>query len=259
MAIQLLCNTHLHHHHYYHKMLTSFSSSSSSSSSASSSSSIPFSSSFNKIQRSRHAIFNYNNNFASGITLRRKRNYKSTIVIASSSSNTVSTQHWNSDWKPDKSASPSLSDILWPSAGGFVAMAVLGKMDQMLAYKGLSMTVAPLAAVCAVLFATPSSPGARKYNMFVSQICCAMIGVLALAFLGPGWLARSTGLAASIGFMIFTRSVHPPAAALPILFIDGAKFHHLNFWYALFPGAAGCILLCLIQQVVVYMKDNFKF
>ncbi|KAF5177252.1 Integral membrane hpp family protein [Thalictrum thalictroides] len=198
-----------------------------------------------------------------GITLRRRRNYKSTIVISSSSSSSINTasttQHWNSDWKPDKSVSPSLSDIFWPSAGGFVAMAVLGKMDEMLAHKGLSMTVAPLAAVCAVLFATPSSPGARKYNMFVSQICCAMIGVLALAFIGPGWLARSTGLGASIAFMILTKSVHPPAAALPILFIDGAKFHHLNFWYALFPGAAGCILLCLIQQVVVYMKDNFKF
>lgn len=45
--------------------------------------------------------------------------------------------------------------------GAFVAMAMLGKMDQILAPKGLSMTIAPLGAVCAVLFATPSSPAAR--------------------------------------------------------------------------------------------------
>lgn len=174
------------------------------------------------------------------------------------SSNLVSPL-WDS-WTPDKgSKSPPLSDIFWPSAGAFAAMALLGKMDQQLATKGVSMSVAPLGAVCAILFATPSSPAARKYNIFMAQIGCAAIGVLAFSIFGPGWLARSTGLAAAIAFMIYTRSLHPPAASLPLLFIDGAKFQHLNFWYSLFPGAAGCILLCLIQEVVCYLKDNFKF
>ncbi|KAL8225653.1 hypothetical protein R6Q57_018210 [Mikania cordata] len=169
--------------------------------------------------------------------------------------------NWDA-WKPDQgsnSKAPSLSDVIWPSAGAFAAMAVLGKMDQALAKKGVSMTIAPLGAVCAVLFATPSTPGARKYNMFMAQMGCAAIGVLAFTFLGPGWLARSTALSASLAFMIYFRAIHPPAASLPLLFIDGAKFHQLKFWYVLFPGAAGCILLCLIQEVVCYLKDNVKF
>ncbi|XP_023519271.1 uncharacterized protein LOC111782708 isoform X1 [Cucurbita pepo subsp. pepo] len=162
--------------------------------------------------------------------------------------------------KPDKGfVSPPLSDILWPSAGAFAAMAMLGKMDQILAPKGLSMTIAPLGAVCAILFAAPSSPAARKYNMFMAQIGCAAIGVLAFTLLGPGWLARSSALAASMAFMIYTGSTHPPAASLPLMFIDGAKMQHLNFWYALFPGAAGCVLLCFIQEIVVYLKEKFKF
>lgn len=184
---------------------------------------------------------------------RRRRDFG---IVASSN---VAAPFWDG-WKPEKSsAAPSLSDILWPSAGAFAAMAILGKMDQTLASKGISMTIAPLGAVCAVLFATPSSPAARKYNMFMAQIGCAAIGVLAFSLLGPGWLARSTALGASIAFMIYTRSTHPPAASLPLLFIDGAKFHHLNFWYALFPGATACILLCLIQEIVCYLKQNFKF
>ncbi|KAL2935840.1 hypothetical protein RDABS01_018958 [Bienertia sinuspersici] len=125
-------------------------------------------------------------------------------------------------------------------------MAMLGKVDQMLAPKGMSMTIAPLGAVCAVLFITPNAPAARKYNMFMAQIGCAAIGVLAFTLLGPGWLARSAALAASLAFMIYTKSTHPPAASLPLLFIDGAKFHSLNYWYAFFPGAAGCILLSLV-------------
>ncbi|CAI9757511.1 unnamed protein product [Fraxinus pennsylvanica] len=157
------------------------------------------------------------------------------------------------------SSTPSLSDIFWPSAGAFVAMAILGKIDQILVPKGISMTIAPLGAVCAVLYATPSSPGARKYNMFVAQIGCAAIGVLAFSVFGPGWLARSAALSAALAFMIFTRAVHPPAASLPLLFIDGVKLHHLNFWYSLFPGAAGCVILCLIQEIVCYLKENFKF
>lgn len=182
---------------------------------------------------------------------------RNNFYIASSSN--VSAPLWQ-NWVPDKSSkAPSLSDILWPSAGAFAAMALLGKVDQILAPKGISMTIAPLGAVCAVLFATPATPGARKYNMFVAQMGCAAIGVLAFSIFGPGWLARSTALAAAIAFMIFTRSVHPPAASLPLLFIDGIKLHNLKFWYVLFPGAAGCILLCLIQEMVCYLKDNLKF
>lgn len=40
-------------------------------------------------------------------------------------------------------------------------MAILGKMDQMISSKGISMSVAPLGAVSAILFTTPSAPAAR--------------------------------------------------------------------------------------------------
>jgi CBS-domain-containing membrane protein len=138
-------------------------------------------------------------------------------------------------------------------------MAALGKLDQVVAYKGVSLTIAPLGAVCCVLFSAPDSPAAKKYNMFVAQIGCAALGVLALSLFGPGWLARGAALSACIAFMTITGATHPPAASLPLLFIDGPKFHNLQFWYALFPGAAGCVVLCLIQEVVVYLKKNFKF
>ncbi|KAB1217413.1 hypothetical protein CJ030_MR4G020908 [Morella rubra] len=182
-----------------------------------------------------------------GVCLVRRRRREYGIVA----SGNVAATFWDG-WKPEnRPVAPSLSDIAWPSAGAFAAMAILGKMDQVLAPRGISMTIAPLGAVCAVLFATPSSPAARKYNMFVAQIGCAAIGVLALSTFGPGWLARSIALAASIAFMSYSGAFHPPAASLPIMFIDGAKFHPLNFWYALFPGAAACILLCFI---IAYCK-----
>ncbi|KAH0468811.1 hypothetical protein IEQ34_002043 [Dendrobium chrysotoxum] len=180
-------------------------------------------------------------------------------LVRSSTDSSSSSGRWEEFLKQLPTAIPCLSDVLWPSAGAFVAMAILGRLDQLWAHRGLSFTIAPIGAVCAVLFAAPKSPAAQKYNMFVAQIGCAAIGVLALSIFGPGWLARATALAASIAFMTVTGSIHPPAASLPILFIDGAKFHHLNLWYALFPGATGCLLICLIQEVVTFLKSNYRF
>ncbi|KAL1203913.1 hypothetical protein V5N11_011758 [Cardamine amara subsp. amara] len=180
-------------------------------------------------------------------------------VVASAGNLTAPS--WDS-WKPDKTAAATalmLSDIIWPAAGAFAAMAILGRMDQLLSPKGISMSVAPLGAVSAILFITPSAPAARKYNMFLAQIGCAAIGVAAFSVFGPGWLARSVALAASVAFMVIARANHPPAASLPLMFIDGAKLHHLNLWYALFPGAAACVILCLLQSIVCYLKENMKF
>ncbi|KAL6637120.1 hypothetical protein ACP70R_024692 [Stipagrostis hirtigluma subsp. patula] len=171
---------------------------------------------------------------------RRRRDHLCVVAKASAAANVT---------PASSPRSVSVSDVLWPSAGAFLAMAVLGKMDQVVAFKGVSMTIAPLGAVCCVLFCAPDSPAAKKYNMFVAQIGCAAFGVLALSLFGPGWLARGAALSACIAFMTITGASHPPAASLPLLFIDGPKFHHLQLWYALFPG----------QEIVVYLKKNFKF
>ncbi|AED97647.1 Integral membrane HPP family protein [Arabidopsis thaliana] len=188
-------------------------------------------------------------------------NHRRRVSTVVASAGNLTAPSWDS-WKPDKTAAATallLSDVIWPAAGAFAAMALLGRMDQMLSPKGISMSVAPLGAVSAILFITPSAPAARKYNIFLAQIGCAAIGVVAFSVFGPGWLARSVALAASIAFMVITRANHPPAASLPLMFIDGAKFHHLNFWYALFPGAAACVILCLLQSIVCYLKENMKF
>lgn len=40
-------------------------------------------------------------------------------------------------------------------------MAILGRIDHILNPKGISISVAPLGAVSAILFTTPSAPAAR--------------------------------------------------------------------------------------------------
>lgn len=152
-----------------------------------------------------------------------------------------------------------LSDIVWPSSGAFVAMAIMSALDKLIEPMGLTFTIAPFGAVCAVLFAAPNTPAARKYNMFLAHIGCATMGVASLALFGPGWIARSVALAASIAFMQYTGSLHPPAAGLPLLFIDVPKFQQLQWWYIVFPSAVGCVLLCFLQEVVLFLRRSCTF
>lgn len=157
------------------------------------------------------------------------------------------------------SAAPPLSDIVWSAFGAFAAMASFAFFDHLLAARGLTSFMASFGAVSVLLFAAPHSPVSQKWNVFMGHIGCAFIGVLTLAALGPGWVARAVALAAAVAYMQFTNSIHPPAAGLPLLFIDAPKFQHLRWWYVLFPGVFGCAYLFLLAQIVQLLKENVKF
>ncbi|GJM96218.1 hypothetical protein PR202_ga13034 [Eleusine coracana subsp. coracana] len=66
---------------------------------------------------------------------------------------------------PAKPRSVSISDVLWPSAGKRIpGNGSTRKLDQMLAFKGVTLTIAPLGAVCCVLFSAPDSPAAKVHS-----------------------------------------------------------------------------------------------
>jgi CBS-domain-containing membrane protein len=47
------------------------------------------------------------------------------------------------------------------SSGAFVAMAAMSYLDKLIEPMGLTFTIAPFGAVCAVLFAAPNTPAAK--------------------------------------------------------------------------------------------------
>lgn len=50
----------------------------------------------------------------------------------------------------------------------------------------------------------------QRWNVVVAHMGCALIGVLALLAFGPGWVARGAAVGASVVYMQFTGSLHPP-------------------------------------------------
>ncbi|RWW30520.1 hypothetical protein GW17_00004897, partial [Ensete ventricosum] len=65
-------------------------------------------------------------------------------------------------------------------------MALLGRLDQVVASRGLSFTIAPLGAVCAVLFTNPNAPAAQvrtpfalAHSLIVIHLTCSVASVAA--------------------------------------------------------------------------------
>lgn len=84
--------------------------------------------------------------------------------------------------------------------------------------------------------------------MFMAQIGCAAIGVIAFTLLGPGWLSRGASLAASIAFMIYTKSTHPP----------GNLYFYICFVSLIFARQNSCKRWSDIFQVVELIKCNLN-
>ncbi|GAQ81777.1 hypothetical protein KFL_000900330 [Klebsormidium nitens] len=155
--------------------------------------------------------------------------------------------------------SPPASDIFWAALGAFAGMASLSYLDQHLVRRGLTrLTIGPTAAIAVILTASPKAPVAAKWNIFVAHMGAAIASIAALALFGPGWLARAVGVAASVAFMQFTGSLHPPAAGLALLFVDSATHQSLGWRYVVFPGLAAALVLVLVTEAVSLLRRSFS-
>lgn len=103
-------------------------------------------------------------------TFLRLRRWRA-LILASSATSAVPSPSSDSPASP----SPPISDIVWPASGAFVAMLAMSYLDKLVEPMGLTFTIAPFGAVCAVLFATPTTPAAkifhRSSNLMHATLC----------------------------------------------------------------------------------------
>jgi CBS-domain-containing membrane protein len=155
---------------------------------------------------------------------------------------------------------PPASDIVWAALGAFASMAALSYLDKHLVHRGfIPLTVGPMASVAVILTALPEAPVASRWAIFISHIGAAAAGVAALALCGPGWFARAVAVAASVAFMQFTGSLHPPAGGLALLFVDSAKHQSLGWSYVIFPGLAAAAVVVLVTEAVSLLRKSIRF
>lgn len=97
----------------------------------------------------------------------------------------------------------------------YIAISMLGAAVAIGSIAGLSLwsdtpwLMAPFGATCVLAFGLPDSPLAQPRNI--------VGGLAVLHTLGDGWLASALAVGLALGLMQWTRTVHAPAGANPLL------------------------------------------
>ena len=106
--------------------------------------------------------------------------------------------------------------IAGASLGCFACMCIIGYLSVL---SGSDLIIPSFAASCAIGMTIPDSAFAQPRNVIGGHLFSVVAGLFCSLLFGTSWwsLALAVGLATAI--MMMTRTLHPPAASDPILFM----------------------------------------
>lgn len=108
--------------------------------------------------------------------------------------------------------------IFSSTLGAVIGMGVLSYLSKV---TGCQVMMPPLGATCFIAFIIPDSAFAKPRSVIGGHIVSGMIGYLFIHLGGTQWWEYPLALGLTIGAMQVLRVLHPPAAANPLLIIDG--------------------------------------
>lgn len=127
---------------------------------------------------------------------------------------------------------------LWGGIGGALAILVI---QAMAAGVHKPLLIAPFGASCVVLFLAPQSEFASPRNIIGGYLIGSLVG-LALLYLAPdAWWTAAVAVGLSIMLMKLTHTVHPAAAAHPIVILLAKP----SWQFLLMPTLTGVALLVI--------------
>jgi CBS-domain-containing membrane protein len=108
--------------------------------------------------------------------------------------------------------------------------------------------LASLGGSSVFLFGLTRAPAAQLRAILGGHLGGAFFGIACAQFLGSSLLAYALAVSLSLGFMLATRTVHPPAGANPVIMV----YAHAHWWALLNPVLLG--VACLIVVAVVWSR-----
>jgi CBS-domain-containing membrane protein len=112
------------------------------------------------------------------------------------------------------SARFSGSQILFATLGVMVAVSLLALVAS--STPALFM-LGSFGASALLLFVLPEAPLSQPRSVVLGHISASAIALGCLALFGPQWWAVGLATGSAIGFMMLTRTVHPPAGSNAII------------------------------------------
>jgi len=142
-----------------------------------------------------------------------------------------------------------LNRVIFASTGGFIAIACIAFLAY---YTNQLLIIGSFGASCVLLFGYPESPFSHPKNIIIGHLISTFIGLSFLHFIGPQWWSMALALAAALGIMIASNTVHPPAGSNPlIVFLANADWSFL-----VFPSTVGSLALVAIGFLYINLFKN---
>ena len=104
-----------------------------------------------------------------------------------------------------------------------IALATVGAVVAVSALSYVAMTTQSLmllgsfGASALLLFALPEAPLSQPRAVIMGHLAASLIALACLALFGPQWWAVGVATGLAVGFMMMTRTVHPPAGSNAII------------------------------------------
>ena len=134
--------------------------------------------------------------------------------------------------------------VIFASLGGFIAIAIISFLAE---YTGYPLLMGSLGASCVLLFGFPESPFSQPKNVVLGHLISTFIGLTFLHLVGPQWWSLALALSASIGLMIATNTVHPPAGSNPVIVF----LAHANWSFIVMPSFIGSVSLVIVALIFI--------
>jgi CBS-domain-containing membrane protein len=115
--------------------------------------------------------------------------------------------------------------LLWVLTGSTVAISLALYCTQ----ASSPLLLASLGGTTLFLFALSTIPAAQPRAVFGAHLISSLIGVIAFQLFGDALWVMVVAVVITIGVLLLTRTVHPPAGANPLIMIQAqASFSHIG-------------------------------
>ena len=139
------------------------------------------------------------------------------------------------------------SQVLISSIGGALAISALAYASKRWEWLVL---LGSFGASALLVFALPDGHLSQPRSVIGGHVAASAIALACLACFGPQWWAVGLSTGSAIGFMMLTRTLHPPAGANAII-VFLAKPSPVFFMSSTVAGATSLVVLAIIYHRTV--------
>jgi len=133
--------------------------------------------------------------------------------------------------------------ILGSSTGCFLGIGIIAYITTT---TGTAFIMPPFGATCVIAFVIPKSDFAKPRNIICGHFLSSLVGIICLSYMGTEWWSYAIAVGMCTAIMQLTRTLHPPAAADPVLLIMQGS---VSLTFLITPVLLGSCILVLIAMI----------